>query len=274
MHANSATRISEDWPSKAAYAEGGILEKPATPVGLSLTFVAGGRPSASDVEFLLQSEAVLGLGASITHRSEGSEGWLEILASGLACDLVGLAPAQGSRPPAAQFCFGLSREDADAPCEAITLLPGPHLQGGGAAMMPVVRTMAGLIASFALHFPAQAVCWHPANTWMEPKYFARTVANWLSGGVFPALGLTAIEQVGEHGVRSCGLSFFTGQEVEVESRGESSSAELVKLAIRVIDYLVSEGPLEAAMELQGPAGEKLIAEPSRDSRLVRVWREA
>ena len=273
MHAIGATSELGDWPSKAGIAEGGILEKPTPSVGLSLTFCVGDRPSASEIERLMLSDAVPDLGASITHRPDAAEGWLEILASGLAFDLVGLAPAQSSRPPEAHFCFGLSRKDAEAPCEAITLLPGPHLQGGGSAMMPVVRTMAGLVADFARHLPVKAVCWHPAGTWMDPQYFARTIENWLSGGPFPSLGLTAIEQIGEQGVRSTGLAFFTGQEVELESHPDQPMAEAVKLAIRVIDFLVGEGPLDAVTELQGPAGELLVAEPSEDGRLVRVSRE-
>ena len=274
MYAIGATSVLEDWPSKAEIAEGGILEKPAPSVGLSLTFRAGDRPSASDIERLMLSDAVPGLGASITHRPDDAEGWLEILASGLAFDLVGLAPAQSSRPPEARFCLGISRDEADTPCEAITLLPGPHLQGAGSAMTPVVRTMAGLIANFARHLPVKAVCWHPAGTWMEPQYFARTVENWLSGGPFPSLGLTAIEQIGEQGVRSTGLAFFTGQEMELEWHRDQPVAEAVKLAIRVIDFLVSEGPLDAVTELQGPAGELLVVEPSEDRRLVRVSQNA
>ena len=274
MHAISATSIFEDWPSKADIAEGGILQKPAPTVGLSLTFRAGERPGASDIEHFLHSDSGSSLGASIAHRSDDAAGWVEILASGLAFDLVGLAPAQSSEPPEAKFCFGISRKDAEVTCEAITLLPGPHLQGGGSAMIPVVRTMAGLAANFALHLPVTAVCWHPAGTWMEPEYFARTIESWLSGGAFPALGLTGIEQVGEEAIRSTGLAFFTGQEVELERRGHEPSAETVKLAIRVIDYLVGEGPLDAVTELHGPSGELLIAEPSGDRRLVKVWREA
>jgi hypothetical protein len=216
---------------------------------------------------------VSGLGVSISHRPAEADGWMEILASGLTFDLVGLAPASSSEPPEAKYCFGVSREEAEAPCEAVTLLPGPHLQGGGSSMIPVVRTMAGLVAALVRHLPIKAVCWHPAGTWMEPEYFSRTIESWLADGPFPALGLTALERIGEEGVRSSGLAFFTGQEIQVEWCGKEPSAETFKLTVRVIDYLVGEGPLDEAMELEGPSGERLLAEPSEDGRLVRVRQE-
>lgn len=139
-------------------------------------------------------------------------------------------------------------------------------------MIPVVRTIAGLAANLALPLPVKAVCWHLTASWMDPDYFVRIVVNWLSGGAFPALGLTAVEQTGDAGVESVGLSFFIGQEVRVEAVPEETSAETVKLAVRVIDYLVKEGPLNALHELKGPSGEPLLAEPSSDGRRVRVWR--
>jgi len=197
---------------------------------------------------------------------------VEVLASGLTFDLAGLLPGPPLAPPNARHFFGLSRDTGSQLYEAIALSPGPHLAGAG-AMLPVVRTMAAIASALALELDAQAVCWEPAGSWMDPQYFSRVVDGWCKGGAFPALGLTGIERTYDGGVESDGLSFFVGQELRIESRRGESAADTVKLAARVIDHLVNSGAIFAREALVGPGGEPLLAEPSTDGKLLRVWRD-
>ncbi|MDG2004572.1 MAG: hypothetical protein P8J20_14720 [Novosphingobium sp.] len=250
-----------------------MLDKQQLHAGLSLIFAVGQRPSVDDIDRLLATSEASLLGAQISHRADDSEGWVELLASGLTFDLEGLDPAPSSGIPEALHRFGVDDEFTASPLEAISLLPGQHIAGGN-AMMPVVKTMAGLVANLALHLTAKAVCWHPAGTWMDPNYFARIVLNWQSGGAFPALGLTGIDQTEDGHVVSNGLDYFVGQEVQVEAAPGEPPAETVKLAMRVIDYMVLHGPLKAPRKLDGPSGETLMAEPSQYGQLVWVWRDA
>lgn len=141
-------------------------------------------------------------------------------------------------------------------------------------MVPVVRTMAILASQLARGLGAKAVCWQPAASWMDVQYFARIVEGWGPGGAFPALGLTGIERTADGGVESDGLGWFIGQELRVEPRSGEAAADTVKLAVRVIDHLIREGPVTARTALTGPQGEALLAEPSSDGRLVRLWRDA
>lgn len=140
-------------------------------------------------------------------------------------------------------------------------------------MLPVVRTMACVASALALELEALAVCWEPAGSWMDCQYFSRVIDGWCAGGAFPALGLTGIERTHDGGVESDGLSFFVGQELRIESRRGESAADTVKLAARVIDHLVSNGAIFAREPLVGPGGETLLAEPSADGKLLRVWRD-
>jgi hypothetical protein len=238
---------------------------------LSLLFAVGERPSAADIERLLTSDTVSGQRGQISHRPDESEGWVELLANGLTFDLTGLTPAKGTDLPPMEHQFGISLNPAQFGFEAATIAPGQHIAGGG-AMVPVVRTMIGLAAAMALPLSAKAVCWHPARSWMEPGYFTRTVANWLAGGGFPALGLTAVVPREEGGVQSVGLAFFTGQEVCVEPLAGEPRPETVKLAVRVIDHLIRHGPLTSPRSLDSPSGEMLRVEPSPDGQQVRVRR--
>jgi hypothetical protein len=238
---------------------------------MSLLFAAGTRPSTADIDRLLSSPELAGPGASVTHRPNVEEGWLELLVSGLTFDISGLSPTPAAPMPDGASFYGLPQDVQGFALEPVTLRPGPHLMAG-VAMLPVVKAMASLAAGLALHLPAKAVCWHPARSWMDANYFARVMVGWLSGGSFPALGLTAVEPAEDGALRSVGLAFFIGQEMLLDGRASEASADTVRIAARVIDYLVRNGPVASLQELQGPSGERLFAEPSEGDQLLRVWR--
>lgn len=261
------------FPLDRGKSKGARLDKRKLQAGFSLVFAAGQRPSADDIERLFSATETARTGACISHRPGEGEGPLELLASGLTFDLEGLAPAAPVLPVAPRHRFGIDAELPESAIEAVGLVPGHHISGGHAAM-PVVKAMAGLAANLALHLNARAICWHPAATWMDPNYFARLVLNWQSGGAFPALGLTAVEEGADGGVLSHGLEFFAGQELQVQGKAGEAPAETVKLAVRVIDHVVRHGPLQAPRELEGPSGEMLVLEPSRFGKLILVWRGA
>jgi len=212
-----------------------------------------------------------GAAAHISHRPSPDEGWIELLATGLTFDLTGLEPADAAPFPAVAHHFGVSQEAEISRFEAISLVPGPHITSQ-IAMMPVVRAMVGLAASIALPLSVEGICWHAAQSVMEPQYFSRIAFDWLSGGAFPALGLTAVEEMDDGSVTSRGLAHFTGQEIQIEPRDNEVPAETVKLVVRLIDYMVRNGHLHEPRELEGPGGERLLAEPSQSRQLVRVWR--
>lgn len=258
-------------------ATGNNLQVQQPAAGLCLVFAVGERPAADDIERLLAAPAdpamQPAIGAQVSLRPADSADWLELLASGLAFDLTGLAPGAADALPEAAHLFGITRPRATSPAEAITLAPGPHI-AGGSAMIPIVRVMTGLAAALALALPVRAVCWRPAGCWMEPAYFARIVDAWLAGGAFPALGLTGLERAKDGSVTSNGLAFFIGQELRVEARAGESAADTAKLAARVIDELIRHGPLDEDEELVGRDGEALLAQPSQDGRLVVLRRNA
>lgn len=240
---------------------------------LSLLFSADDRPSAQDVLQAIsagpQGEAT---GIQATQPRGSGESWLELLASGLTFDLIGLAPGEGAVIPAANHLYGLGREVPEQAFQAIAIVPGPHLTGA-AAVLPVVRVMAGLARELALRLDAKAVCWAPAGSWMDTAYFARVVEGWLGGGAFPALGFTGVERTPDGGVQSQGLCHFAGHELRVESRRGEAAADVVKLAVRAIDHIVRHGPIESRQNLTGPSGEHLLVEPVPGGRVVRMWRE-
>ena len=156
--------------------------------------------------------------------------------------------------------------------EAIGLYPGAHL-GDGGNLLPVVRVMAGLAAGL-LDFPeAQAVVWHPAGTALAPDVFRQAIGDWLAGGAFPSLGLTALVREADGALASEGLAFFTGQELRVEPTCGKTPSDLGKIAVRLVHRLVDSEPVLSRQKITGPNGERLIAEPREGGRVVRVWRD-
>lgn len=232
---------------------------------LSLVFAKGHRPDADDIRALAGvADAVLPF--SISHDASARHGWIELLAMGLTFDCTGIAPAVAAKAPPPGPLLGL---DIRPQGEAISLMPGPHL-AEGRALLPVVRTMAGLGARLSTMPGLLAVCWRPARSWMAPGYFQKTVADWLAGGPFPALGLTTLHRQGDGAMVSHGLGYFIGQEVRVEPGHGREPAAIARIAVRLINELVLAGPLRRAERLVGPGGEALLIEPRPDGAMVNV----
>lgn len=239
--------------------------------GLCLLFTPGERPDVDAIAQLVEASMDAGLSAAISHRPPAEEGWLELLASGLTFDLVGLRPASPGRGMGARQSFGFATGMPPEGGESIELLPSGHIISG-AGLLPVVRTMLGLAANLAVGLPVRAVGWGPAQTWMEPGYFCRSVLNWLGGGSFPVLGLTSLLGAADGSLVSHGLAHFTGQEIQLQGRPGEAAADCAKLAVRVIDRLVAQGRIAEPMRLDVD-GEGLFAEPSKVGQLVLIWRE-
>ncbi len=187
-----------------------------------------------------------------------------MLALGLTFDCTGLAPAAAAKAPPPGTLLGL---DIKPQGEALALAPGPHLVEGR-AMMPVVRALAGLGARLAGLPGLLAVSWLPARSWIEPAYFRKVVTDWLNGGAFPALGLTTLHRQNDGRMVSLGLRYFTGQELTLDAGEGRDAAEAARIAVRLINELVLSGPLRQRIDLPGPAGVRLIAEPRPDGAMV------
>jgi hypothetical protein len=249
---------------------------------LSLIFAAGRRPSAVDVQRIAAARLAGPGSFSITQSGDtDADGdsfpstvkWLELLTSGLTFDLSGLMPGASTDMPKARHLFGITRDETTHGVEALEINPGLHLEFG-AALLPVVRAMVGLSCELAQLPGVVALCWHSAGTWMSAAYFTRMVEQWLIGGAFPALGLTALKRTADGGVESEGLAFLVGRECRIEPDISVSPAESAKLAIRVIHHLIEGNRINVPTLLAGPNGEHFQAAPSTDGRFVQIWRKS
>jgi hypothetical protein len=235
---------------------------------LSLLFESGRRPSAADVLVLgVRSEAF-----SVSNKpvDDGSPiTWLELLTNGLTFDLQRLAPSESRGIPEFMNLFDLPDTFDTGTCEAITLKPGPHLEGGQ-NLLPVTRSQMALGVALCALPGIAAVGWNPARSLSSPKHFTNSVTRWLEGGVFPGLGLTALAEQAGGGLRSEGLAFFTGQDIAIGPGVAKDKAGTAKLALRLIHELIEAGRLAGPEHVTGPEGEALLLEPIDKGQVVKV----
>ena len=241
----------------------------------SLLFEVGSRPDRALIAELAARSGKFSIShepdPSATSPSEKQGDWLELVIHGLTFDLHGLAPRASAPLPKARHLFGLSPETRQRPLEAVTLEPGPHL-AGGRQMLPVLRSLAMQAAHLAALPGLVAVAWHAAHAWSAPEFFRGGVLRWIEGGAFPALGLAALAPTPAGSIISEGLALFTGQEIELEPRLAEERATGARIALRLMHWLVENGPLDSMETLTGPSGELLRLEPDAAGRLIKVWK--
>ena len=256
--------------------------RPRSDIRLSLIFAPGQRPSADDVRRWAEIRPGRAPGFAI-HEVEPSSGNLELLVSGMAFNVVGLAPASPAPLPEVAHYYGFTQKPVFTAGEAITLTPGEQLRGME-HLLPVVRALAGVAARLVALSDVMApdlmapnpiaVAWHPARCAMAPTAFAIVTGNWLNGGAFPALGLTALFRDSAGAMCSEGLAFFIGRELRIEPDIGISTSVNAKIATRLINHLVGCGPIHQPFEFLGPNDEHLSVEPVGDDGFLRVWRSS
>ena len=101
---------------------------------------------------------------------------------------------------------------------------------------------------------------------------SKGVFRWVDGGVFPGLGLTSLAVSPDGGMQSEGLSLFAGQELRIEPELIADMTAGAKIGVRLIDYMVERGRIDAPQKVTGPDGQPLRLEPSANGRFIRVWR--
>jgi len=196
--------------------------------------------------------------------------WVELLRDGLTFDLEGLAPGAGLEPPETNHRFDCDDLQIISEFEAVRLVAGGHM-AGGEAILPVLRGMLALARDLVQHFEhARAIAWPPSSSVIGRRYFESTMAAWLEGGAFPALGLTAFREMAGGGIQSVGLDFLIGQELFIEPELVADKVAATRLGVRLINQLVLAGAVERPEQIIGPEGQHLRLEPSADCKLICV----
>lgn len=197
--------------------------------GLILWFGSGGRPDEASL-------AARSAGSTVNHWPAGPADAMQLAVAGQNFGLLGLAPGPPVRTLPARQAFDLSPA-------ALTRAEALRLTGDMASASNLREVVRGLVAvggELAGLPGVVALGWEAAGTVMSPAYFRQVVCAWLSGGAFPGLGLVALSPH-QSGLRSTGLTLFTGYEIAVAHSVTAAPAAAAKLAVRAMHGLVEAG---------------------------------
>ena len=251
------------------------------PHGLYFLFVSGTRPARGAMLAAVDEMEF----ASVTHdpasspvepndpalgRGGYSGQWLELMTSGLTFDLLGMAPGPGVADPPTVHRLALEEQPLFDEMEAMVLMPGPHL-ADAANSLPIVRAMLDLGCRIADTLGnVAAMCWSPARAATQTALFCRGIRGWTAGGPFPAVGLTAFA-VGENGLlRSEGMAFFVGQELQFQYQIAEDRLAATRLGMRLVHDIVGTGRVDAMREFFSDDGRRYLLTPTPDARTVEV----
>lgn len=215
----------------------------------ALLFEPGRAPALADVQALAQRNGRFAVNVPVdgSDGSGGSATWLELLRDGLTFDLAGFDGVHALPDGAVVHQVGFEPGPPLRDHAALTIAPGPHL-AGAAHLLPVVRVLAALLVDL-LELPgAVAVVWLPAHLASTPGWFTRAVGAWLVGGPFPALALAAIDRR-DAIFTSWGLRFLIGQEFRFVARDGVPDDRDSRLVLRLADWLVAHGRVDAGREV-------------------------
>lgn len=229
----------------------------------ALLYKADAMPALADV----LAGPKRGFGYSVSHVPDASEGWVELLASGLTFDLHGLKDGPPAAAPPIATALGLAQADLGE-MRWLTLAPGPHLAGAG-GLLPVIRVAAMLLIELAEMSQAGGISWIPAHLVLKPALFRQAVLPWLEGGPFPAPAFVAMHRLDDGSVASRGLNLLMGQEFILKTGSSSDPSLLARTAVRLVDWLVAHGPVlqptrailagTGAVSLEAESGSPILA---------------
>lgn len=207
-----------------------------------------------------------GAGYFVSHMPDVAEGWVELLCNGLTFDMLGLRDGPAVLAPEVRSAVGLNVDQVSGK-RSLALAPGPHLAGAG-RLLPVIRVLAILLIELSKLGEAEAIIWIPAHLAVKPDIFERAVRPWLDGGPFPGPAFVAFQREMDGSLRTEGLNFLIGQEFLLQARSVEDHLELPRVAIRMVDWLVANGPVVKPVQTDLAGTGTVFLEPAEGGRIV------
>jgi hypothetical protein len=151
----------------------------------------------------------------------------------------------------------------------IDLRLGDHV-AGGERVPAIIQALLGVAQKLGTSIGAVGVVWHAANILSGFPYFSEVVADYVDGGVFPALALVNFKGGDDGTITSVGLALLSGQELQV-CPGELDQREIMRRVVRVVHDIATNGPVRDTLQLVGlEPGEIVDLEPLPESGLVKM----
>ncbi len=159
--------------------------------------------------------------------------------------------------------------DSNQILSGIDISLGEHV-AGGERVPAIMQALLGLAQKLGSWLNAQGLVWHPANLVSGFSYFSEVVSDYLAGGAFPVLTLVNFKVDSLGIVHSNGLSFFSGQELQVANSAMDQS-ETMRRVVRIVHDIAVNGPVTEVVKLDGiEKGEVLELLPLSDGGVLEM----
>lgn len=138
--------------------------------------------------------------------------------------------------------------------------------GGTVPAVTLAMLQLGAVLGEALN--ASAVQWHPAAIVSGFEYFSESVAQYASGGAFPALLCVGFDVTRPDVVHTHGLKYLSGQELVFDHPGITRH-DAMRYVVRLVHDIATQGAVGAPLEVGGmTAGETVRLIPDAESRVL------
>ncbi|MHA6333679.1 hypothetical protein ACXYL9_08325 [Qipengyuania sp. CAU 1752] len=239
-----------------------------------LFFPSGQRPDSAGIAAAAAAIEGLNIVRDTPGVSASEETlWVEVQRDGLTYDCSGLAPGPVNAMPDINRWLGTQPESAVGKSSHIGLGLGPHIRAGQ-AVLPILRGLLKLTVDLAGSFEDCAgACWLASRMAVDRQSLESMIERADGGGTLPLPWLVATHETPEGHVVTEGLSYFSGQELQIRSGVAQDTPEAALLALRLANQVIYMGGLDTSERFTGPDGLVLRLEPSGDSHLIDVQRD-
>jgi hypothetical protein len=154
--------------------------------------------------------------------------------------------------------------DARQAQSAIALDLGPAVAGGN-RVPPIAQALLTITASFAGRLGVRAIAIRPAKLLCDTAYFDEAVQAYAGGAAFPVLATIGFSPSADGKIiRTQGLDWFAGQEIEFDGDGMSQT-DMMQRLVRVVHDICTNGPiLQPQMLTDLDPNNRLALEPNSD----------
>ena len=128
---------------------------------------------------------------------------------------------------------------------------------GGEQVPAIIQALLAVARSIGTSLGAQAVIWHPAGVISGFAYFSEAVSDYCAGGAIPVLALVNFKSESDGKINSTGLSYLSGQELQV-ARSAMDDSDMMRRVVRVVHDMAVNGQISKTLKLVGIEPEEVV----------------
>lgn len=233
---------------------------------LPLLIMADIPPSFCLTDLILADQAM----EIIDLNPSQYENQVEAMIGGMSFTLIHYSAKEIEQDLAISDLTHIFYEPTEQKLPGIGIALGKHIKSAKHSGT-INRALLQLTRYVGQSIKATAVVWRPAQLQIGFDYFTGATDHYIEGGPFPVLAQIAISKTTKGSFLTSGLSYFSGQEVTINTPAGYAPNEVVKRLVRIAHEIATNGKIKESMETDGfIAGESLSLVPRDDGQLVEI----